>query len=514
MSLQEAGRISDIPRHWASTLPNAPALWERGRPISHERLYQAIRRCVALLRAHEVGAGDRVMIVAENSVAEVAMCFAASEIHAWPVIVNARLSAREIKSIRAHCTPRLEVFTTAVSDAAVQHARDRHAETHADEEFGEIGLRCDSRPNAPEPESLASQVAMLIYTSGTTGAPKGVMVTHRGLLHFCRTSSAVRGLTPNDITYGTLPLSHIFGIATILLTTLYAGASIYLEPRFDARVAYDTLRDRGISVMHGVPTVYTRLLSYMREHDLRARFPKLRYLYAGGGSLDLATKAQTESAFGLPLHHGYGMTEYAGSMFVTHIDRPRTDCSPGERNVDCEVRLVGNDGTDAPAGEPGELWVRGPGTMLGYYREPALTSEVLTTDGWLRTGDLGRFDAGGALFIVGRCKDLIKRSGFTVYPLEIESELNAHPDVKISAVIGRAKAGDEQIHAFVEMKNGARFDEGVLMEHVRRRIAAYKRPREIHRVEAMPLTPNGKIRKEQLRQLLHQMDSGTRFDRD
>ena len=132
------------------------------------------------------------------------------------------------------------------------------------------------------------------------------------------------------------------------------------------------------------------------------------------------------------------MTEYAGSMFITRMDQPRQDCSSGLLNPGCEARLVDEHGARCRYGPAGEIWVRGPGTMLGYYRAPELTREVLRADGWLRTGDLGRLDADGALFVVGRLKELIKRSGFNVFPIEVESVLNSHPAVKSSAVVGRA----------------------------------------------------------------------------
>jgi acyl-CoA synthetase (AMP-forming)/AMP-acid ligase II len=234
----------------------------------------------------------------------------------------------------------------------------------------------------------------------------------------------------------------------------------------------------------------------------------LRYLYAGGGALDPALKQQIEAAFRLPLHHGYGMTEYAGSMFVTRIERPRQDCSPGELNPDCEVQFVATgDKVPGVTGDTvagvGEIWVRGPGTMLGYYRAPDLTRETVTADGWLRTGDIGRLQD-GALFIVGRSKDMIKRLGFAIYPLEIEAELSSHPAVRLAAVIGAPSkdTGEEDIVAFVEAQPGQQIDPLELLAYVRPRLVSYKRPAEIIPVQSMPLTANGKVRKQELRAML------------
>lgn len=493
-------RIADIPRVWARCAPDATALWEGGVAVTFRTLQCLIDRAATLLLERGVVVGDRVAVVAENSVAEVAVFFAASGLGAWPVVVNARLSSREIETICSHCQPRVEVFIVGISDEADRHARQRGGVELSDSQLGRIAFGRTATHAAPEEPSVAERVATLIYTSGTTGAPKGVMVTHTGLLHFCRVSVAARRLTQADVVYAALPLSHIFGIATILLSTLYAGASCFLDPRFTPESATRALSHFSVSVLQGVPTLFSRLLAHMQGQPDVAAFPRLRYLYIGGGALDPALKQQIETGFRLPVHHGYGMTEYAGSMFVTRIDRPRRDCSPGELNPDCEVRLVPTADT-APGS--GEIWVRGPGTMLGYYRAPELTRESITADGWLRTGDVGRLED-GALFIVGRSKDMIKRLGFAIYPLEIEAELSAHPTVRLAAVIGvpGEDSGEEDIVAFVEAQPGCTIDTGELLAYIRPRLVSYKRPAEIIPVNSMPLTANGKIRKQELRTLL------------
>lgn len=501
-------RIADIPRHWARLRPQSAAVWEDGRPLSFGWLQQAIARVAELLRARGVGPGDRVAIVAENCAAEVALLFAASELGAWPVIVNARLSPREIADICQHCEPRLEVFTVGRSSEARAHADRRQAVDCTDDLLGEIAFGPTAEHAKPESGEVAARVATLIYTSGTTGAPKGVMTTHEGLLHFCAVSVVTRQLRPEDIVYAALPLSHIFGIATILLSSLAAGASVYLEPRFTPETCLSALGQHRVSILQGVPTLFNRLLAYLQEKDIQPFHPALRYLYAGGGSLDPTLKQRLEAAFGLPLHHGYGMTEYAGSMFMTRIERPRSDCSPGELNPGCEVTIQPITGEGR--GSHGEVWVRGPGNMLGYYRTPELTEAALTKGGWLRTGDLGYLAADGALRIVGRSKDMIKRSGFAIYPLEIESEANRHPAVKLSAAVGipSSEQGEEDIVVFVEAHAGSPVDAGELMQFLKDRLAAYKRPQRIVPVAAIPLTANGKIRKHELKALLRSAEVG------
>jgi acyl-CoA synthetase (AMP-forming)/AMP-acid ligase II len=187
-------------------------------------------------------------------------------------------------------------------------------------------------------------------------------------------------------------------------------------------------------------------------------------------------------------------------MFVTHVDLPRTDISPGELAPGCEARFVAPDGEDAAPGEPGEIWVRGPGTMLGYYRDAELTRETVTPDGWLRTGDVGHLQPDGALRIVSRARDIIKRSGFTIYPLEVEQQLAEHPAVRLAGVVGvPGDSGEEEIVAFVETVGSV--EPAELIEFARSRLSAYKCPQHVVCVEELPLTANGKIRKQTLREL-------------
>lgn len=500
-SLEAITRISDIPRYWADTAPDAPALNEHGAAVSYAALRESIGQARALLQQNGVQAGDRVMIVSENCRAQIALLFAVGELRAWPVIINARLSARELEVIRAHCTPRLQVFTVADSPDAQTHAAHYDAQ-EIDAGFGRLCLSATDTSAIPERGEQADQVAALIYTSGTTGTPKGVMTSHKGLLHFARVSSASRDMGPSDVAHGVLPISHIFGLGTVLLATMYAGASLYVEPRFSPAHTMQALATHGISILQGVPIMFTRLLAHIRESGAPVNAPRLRYIYTGGAPLDPTLKQEVETAFGLPLHHGYGMTEYAGSLFITRIDRPRSDTSAGEIVAGAELRIVDDNGADVAPGAPGELWVRGPGTMLGYYRNPEATAATLQPGGWLNTGDIGQVDADGALFIVGRTKDLIIHSGFNVYPIEVESVINSFPGVRLSAVVGRDTADhNEEVVAFVEAKPGEHLDLDALRAYLKDRLSPYKRPAAIIEVLAIPTTASGKLLKRELKQL-------------
>lgn len=501
-TLSEAVRISDVPRYWAEQAPDAVALYENGERISYSTMWRMVQAAAALLRENSVVAGDRVMLVSENSADQIALLFAIGELRAWPVIVNARLSQREIEVIRAHCEPRVQVFTTGISADARDHAErcQAGAVTYGGREG--LAMTIPDVTTKAEPLEIAQQVAALIYTSGTTGTPKGVMVSHRGLLHFAGISSRSRRMTPDDVAHGVLPVSHIFGLATVLMATLYAGASLCLQPRFTPEGTLEALKRQHISILQGVPTMFTRLLSHLGEKRLAVNAPRLRYIYTGGAPLDPALKKVVESTFGMPLHHGYGMTEYAGSLFITDMDHPRDDCSAGTIVGGAELRTVDEQGRDLPPGSTGEIWIRGAGTMLGYYRAPDLTANTLLPGGWLNTGDIGRVDSDGALFILGRTKDLIICSGFNVYPIEVEAVINSFPGVKQSAVVGRPTADyNEEVVGFVELETGTVLDADALREFLKSRLSPYKRPAAIYQIAAIPTTASGKLLKNDLRKM-------------
>jgi acyl-CoA synthetase (AMP-forming)/AMP-acid ligase II len=302
-------------------------------------------------------------------------------------------------------------------------------------------------------------------------------------------SSRLRGLVPADRAWGVLPISLVYGLSSVMLGTLSAGACLHLAPRFTPEAMLAAIRDDGLSIVQGVPAMYARLLEHLGDSDpLPSR---LRFAYAGGSPLDPALKAAVERLLGVPLHNGYGLTEAAPTVSQTRLDAPRADTSVGQAIPGVEVRV------DAP---DGQLFVRGPNVMQGYYRDPAGTAAVLSQDGWLDTGDLARQDPDGALFIQGRSRELIIRSGFKVYPLEVETVLNAHPAVTQSAVVGRVQEdGNEEVVAFVQAAAGSVLSADALNGWAAARLAPYKRPARIVFMDALPAAASGKVLKHRLK---------------
>ncbi len=499
-------RISDVVNPWAEYSPDRPALAEASGAWTYGQLAAAISQVQTQLTKKGIRPGDRVMIVGENCREFIALLLAAAALDAWPVLVNARLSAREIDEIREHCGARIVLFTTSVSPHATEYARQYNAVAEEIDELGSIFVGPINRNVQPEPldPNTSDRVAALIYTSGTTGLPKGVMLSHRNLLFLAAGSARIRSLTPDDRLYGILPMSHAVGLSVVLLGSLLSGASIYLSPRFDPMNARVTIDKEQITVLLGAPATFTQFLQYAKLRGVQSlNFPALRIISSSGAQLHASAKSGIENLFGMTLHNGYGVTECSPTIAQTRIESPRSDTSIGPPFPGVEIKLVGADRKPVAAGEAGELWVRGPNIMKGYYRAPEETSAAVDAEGWFNTRDLARFEDGN-LFIVGRTKDLIVHRGFNVYPAEVEAILNAHPAIAQSAVLGRSIDGDEEVIAFVQPLPNSSLTIPEVAEHAARHLALYKQPSQIFIVPAMPVTPTGKIVKAELAKMFDQ----------
>ncbi|SEJ13446.1 MULTISPECIES: class I adenylate-forming enzyme family protein [unclassified Variovorax] len=499
-------RIHHLLEARAARTPDAVFLHELGGTTTYAALQAMVDTAAQDLLDAGVRPTDRVVLVAENCAAHIALLMACSRVGAWSCGVNARMSPGEIAAIVERADARLCCFTTAASEAASVHAQRAAAQPAALHGVARSAVRAEART---EPGAALADTAAIIFTSGTSGTPKGVMVSHRGLLHFGHVSAQVRALGERDRAYAFLPMTHIFGIGTVLMAALTGGAALVLRASFSPADMLQALACEQVSNLLGPPTMYARLLAHIEaghveaghveaEHA-RPRFPHLRYVYTGSAPLDPALKQRVETLFGQPLHYGYGLSEYAGSVFLTRTEAPRADTAAGHAVEGGEARIVSLDGHDVPPGETGEIWLRGPGLMRGYFRDAEATAHVMRPGGWYASGDLGRFGGDGALFVVGRLKEMIIRSGFNVYPAEIEAVIGRFEGVHLCAVVGVPEAdGNEQVIAFVELKPGAALDEAALRAHLVEHLSPYKRPSRIEVIDAMPTTANGKLLKREL----------------
>jgi long-chain acyl-CoA synthetase len=497
-------RISDVITPWVERSPDRLAVVEASGSWTYKQLDAVVNESRNWLRDSGVRPGDRVLLVCENCRAFVAIFLALTGMDAWPVLANARLSAREIDDIRDHCGARRVIYMTSVSPHATQHAKRHGAVIGEAAGLGPIGL--GALNEKVEPETIENnrddRVAALIYTSGTTGLPKGVVLTHRNLLFIAAVSAQIRSLTRDDRLYGVLPMSHAVGLSVVLLGTLLSGATLYLAPRFDPVATIAALERDRLTIVLGVPAMFALFVDYAKTKKLLGpvKFPALRIISSSGAPLQASVKSAVESLFGMTLHNGYGVTECSPTIAQARVDEPRTDLSVGRVLPGVEIKLVGADGQSIGEGEVGELWVRGPNVAKGYYRAPEETAAAINTEGWFNTRDLARME-GGHLFIVGRTKELIVRFGMNVYPAEVEAVLNTHPAVVRSAVIGRpvqGVEGGEEVIAFVQLSPGSATSAAEVADHAAKNLAPYKRPSQVLLVAEMPLTPTGKVRKDEL----------------
>ncbi|GAA3389821.1 long-chain fatty acid--CoA ligase [Streptomyces roseoviridis] len=475
--------------------PEHPALRLGERVITYAELDDSSARAATLLRSEGVEPGDRVALMLPNVPEFVVLYYGNLRAGAVVVPMNPLLKTRESAF---HLTDsgavRLFEWHQAPGEGAqgAAAAGVRHTAVEPAGFAAELA-RHEPLPGAAEVDG--EDMAVLLYTSGTTGHPKGAVLTHAGLRHNTEVNGVeIQRMTPDDVVVGCLPLFHIFGQICTMSTAVRSGASLVMIPRFEPGAVLDAIARERATVFEGVPTMYAALLQYPSEADVST----LRMCISGGASLPVEILHGFERRFGCAVLEGFGMSETSPVVTFNHPDRPRKAGSVGTPIRDVEVRLLDDKGQDVTPGEVGELAVRGPNVMKGYWNRPEETAAAVP-DGWLRTGDLARADEDGFLYIVDRKKDMIIRGGYNVYPREIEEVLHEHPAVALAAVVGVPHADlGEEVAAAVVLRPSAQATPDELREYVRERMAAYKYPRHVWLVDRLPLGPSGKILKREI----------------
>ncbi|MFF4568420.1 long-chain fatty acid--CoA ligase [Streptomyces sp. NPDC001410] len=469
----------------------AVELGEQG--LSYAELATLAGRTTALLAARGVGPGDRVGLMLPNLLEFPVLYYGVLGAGAVVVPMNPLLKPREIAHQVCDSGMALLLARDGVADQARAGADDTGTPVVPIVPGGlETLLAEHPDPTAAVPRK-DDDLAVVLYTSGTTGAPKGAMLTHANVARNAEIGGlTLLRLTPDDVVMGCLPLFHAFGQSCAMNAAVAAGARLTLLARFDPGQALRTIDERRVTVFEGVPTMYAAILA---EHERSAEqrdTSSLRRCISGAASLPVELLRAFEAAFGCPILEGFGMSETSPIASFNHPDRPRKPGSVGTPVEGVEMCLLD------PVDGVGELCVRGHNVMASYWNRPEATAETVV-DGWLRTGDLARVDEDGYYYIVDRKKDLIIRGGYNVYPREIEEVLYEHPAVAEAAVIGIAQPSlGEEVAAVVALRPGAAADADELRGFVRERVAAYKYPREVWLVDALPKGPTGKILKRQI----------------
>lgn len=468
---------------------------------------EAYLRCVmafaAALRAEGVR-GGRVAIVLGNSVDICVALLGAQAAGAQVAPINPLLTTTELASLLADIDAAAIVYEHSLASGVEPLAERLGVRVRISIGPGDLApARWRTAPSAFGPDLLpsAEALALLLYTGGTTGEPKGVDLTHAAGAHgVAQLNSLVPTRPETERLLCATPLCHIYSIMVGLYNMLYCRGTLVIVPRYTPEAVIAALDAESITMLAGAPTMFFGLLAH--ERLSQGRFAHLRCSYSGSSALPEETLHRWELATGAPVLEGYGQTETGGGVVFNPLDGVRKPGSVGIPMAEVEVQVVDIDtGTIVlPVGETGEIRLRGPQLMAGYRGRPEATAAV-RRGGWLYTTDIGHLDADGYLYISDRKKDMVIVSGFNVYPRAVEEVLYRHPDVVEAAVIGvpDAKQG-EALRAFVVRRPGARIDAETIVRHCRSELAAYKVPRLICFVDALPKTPVGKIDKKQLRQ--------------
>jgi long-chain acyl-CoA synthetase len=469
-----------------------PAVRLDSRVLTYSQLENAAGRAASLVSSLGVAPGDRVGIMLPNVPAFPVAFYGALGAGAIVVPMNPLLKTLEVAYYLGDSGAKV-LF--AWHESAVEAAKGAAGTGVQVIEVDEPDLHTMLARLAPAPSSgdhASDDDAVILYTSGTTGRPKGAELTHANLTRNAElTAFEMLNAGPGDVTMGCLPLFHVFGLTAGLNATIAVGGTLTLLPRFDAGKALEIIGRDKVTIFEGVPTMYATMLHHVDHAG--ADTSSLRTCISGGAPMPLEIMRGFEQTFGCTILEAYGLSETSPIASFNHPDKVRKPGSIGTPAEGVEMRVVGADGGELPVGEVGELAIRGHNVMKGYWGKPEATAEAIP-DGWFRTGDLVTVDDDGYFFIVGRQKDLIIRGGYNVYPREIEEALHEHQAVAEVAVIGMPHTElGEEIGAAVVLKPGATATPAELRAFTRERVAAYKYPRHVWFVRALPKGPTGKI---------------------
>jgi long-chain acyl-CoA synthetase len=409
------------------------------------------------------------------------------------VPMNPLMQGREVQFYLSNTDAKALIGTPGFAAAATDGAQGAGAKSWLVDD-AELARLTDDLPEFGEPVPRdASDTAVVLHTSGTTGTPKGAELTH-GSLGSNRDVIVQRllKLTDDDVVLACLPLFHVFGMTCAMNAAIASGAGLSLIARFDPATAIERIRRDGVTILEAVPTMYSALLSVADQFPPEAT-ASLRTCVSGGAALPVAVLNDFEKTFDAIILEGYGLSETSPAVTFNHPDADRRPGSIGTPIEGVRVRLVDENRNEVPTGSPGEIEVKGPNVMKGYWNLPDATDAAIT-DGWFSTGDIAVVDDDGYYYVVDRKKDLIIRGGYNVYPREIEEVLHEHPAVAQVAVIGIAHDSlGEEVGAAVVLKAGIAAVADDLRQFVKARVAAYKYPRRIWFVESLPTGPTGKL---------------------
>ncbi|KKK39905.1 hypothetical protein WQ57_01100 [Mesobacillus campisalis] len=483
----------------AGNIPDRRALgWETGS-YTYRELNEKVQKLANQFYLNGITRGDRIAILLDNCPEFVISYYACMRAGAINVPVNPSLTSREFGIILNDCSPKI-----IITNESVQGKLKKTALNFSPKYLITDNQSLEDLVQAGPAEVLVnfsdSEDCTILYTSGTTGLPKGALLTHYNLYSNAKTFAEAFRLAPDDRTLIVPPLSHIAAQSNCLNTTLYAGGFNYMLSRWESSAkTLRTMEEQDITFFFGPPTMYTYMLN---DPDVGKYRVKLRFAYTGASPLPEKIFNKWVEIFGFEIVEGYGLTECSPVVSINPPYGKKKIGSIGLPIKDVKVKIINDLFEEVPVGETGELVVQGPNVMKGYLNRKE-ANEAAFVDGWFRTGDIARQEKDGYLYIVDRKKDMIIRSGFNVYPREVEEVLYQHPSVLEAAVIGYPdEEKGEVVKAVLTLKS--EYNEKLIHDlkaFCKERLATYKVPYEFEVVEELPKTSSGKIVKGKLREL-------------
>ena len=458
------------------------------------------------LKQMDVKPGDRLAVVMGNSPEMLTAYNAAHKLGAWPMPVLFTLQPQEIAHIlddsEAEVCLANGLFLPKLMEAKGLSKKGKLRQIITCDKQPQEGypwvhdLINDNSPDFDINESKEEEVAFLLYTSGTTGLPKGVMLSHRNILFVSDRVKKIVNFQPGQKAIQILPMNHTFGISA-QITTVSSGVRVTLLSWFDAGKALQLIEEHSINHTGVVPTMMSMLLNHpdAEKRDTSS----MKTWVVGAAPLPLEVYRKFQNTFGGKVLEAYGMTESSPGGTINRLDREYKPGSAGQIIPDTELKIVDETGAELAPGKQGEILMKGPHVMLGYYNKPDITAATVV-DGWLHTGDVGYLDEDGYLFITERIKDMIIRGGENIYPRDIEEVLYEHPKIAEASVVGKKdEVYGEEVLAIVVLKPGEELTEEEVIEYAAGRLAKFQRPKSVLFLDSLPKTPIGKVLKRELR---------------
>ncbi len=479
----------------AKQTPTRIAYIEGDREVTYASLNESVDALAYFFYKQGIRKGDHVALLLENESLMVEAMYSLFRLGAVAVPVNPHYPAGDI----AYIVEQSEVVALISHEEILAPLRTYSFSQRVRYWAVDRGdLVVEKGKKAPETSHEPTDVAMILYTSGTTGRAKGAMLTHENIYANARDFGTSLQYDGEDRVIATLPIFHAFALTVVVHAPLIRGASLILVPSFSPRVVLDVAERYEATVFAGVPTMYHFLTEYAKAHQRVDAFRTIRVAISGGSSMPVAMLDAFESTFGVRVSEGYGLSEASPVTSFNPLDRERIPGSVGQPIANVEQKIVDEKGREVPHGEIGELIVRGPNVMKGYYKNEAATNRALK-DGWLYTGDLARRDNEGYFYIIDRKDDLMIVGGHNVYPREVEEALYALEEVEEAAVVGVDDWDYGEVPAAYVVFRNERLSVEEVQKRLARTLATYKLPRYVYALDTLPKSATGKILRHALR---------------